>query len=104
MLALLSDAYMITPDHCMALTPERLGVPPDVTLDGSYKFVDRLMELVANGANVPSLVKCTSLAIEGDIVFDSGVIIQGRVKVINTSNVCKTLQITPPPTTSILFL
>lgn len=34
MLALMSDAYTITPDFRMELAPERNGVPPDVKLDG----------------------------------------------------------------------
>merc|ERR1719453_2146827 len=54
MLALMSDAYEITADFRMILKAERGGVPPNVKLDGSYKFVDQLMTLVPNGP--PSMI------------------------------------------------
>ena len=92
LLALLSDAYRRTPDHRVVLAPERAGVPPNVKLDGMYKFVDQMMELVAGGAAVPSLVKCTSLVVDGWVVFEPGVIIQGDVKVSNVAAQCKTLK------------
>merc|ERR1712060_402845 len=46
MLALMSDAYEVTEDHRVVLKPQRSGVPPNVKLDGCYKFVDDLMKLV----------------------------------------------------------
>merc|ERR1711918_51755 len=42
MLALMSDAYEITADFRMVLKAERNGVPPNVKLDGEYKFVDAM--------------------------------------------------------------
>jgi len=81
MLALMSDAYMVTPDYRMVLVEERAGVPPNIKLDGIYKFVDQLQKLVPNGP--PSLVKCKKLTIEGDVAFAKGVIFVGEVKVIN---------------------
>ena len=56
MLALASDAYEVTPDHRMVLKAERNGVPPNVKLDGAYKFVDGLMSMIPNGP--PSMIKC----------------------------------------------
>ena len=41
---------------------------------------------------MPSLIKCASLTIEGKVVFESGVIFQGVVKVSNVSAQCKTLK------------
>merc|ERR1711966_604635 len=49
MLALMSDAYEVTADFRMVLKAERAGVPPNIKLDGAYKFVDQLMELVPDG-------------------------------------------------------
>jgi UTP--glucose-1-phosphate uridylyltransferase len=63
MLALMSDAYEVTADHRMILKAERNGTPPDVKLDGAYKFVDALNKLVPNGP--PSLIGCKKLTIEG---------------------------------------
>merc|ERR1719174_2351457 len=39
LLALRSDAYMLTPDFRIELHPDRAGVPPNIKLDGMYKFV-----------------------------------------------------------------
>ena len=36
----------------MVLKAERAGVPPNVKLDGCYKFVDGLNGLIPNGAIV----------------------------------------------------
>ena len=65
MLALMSDAYAVTSDHRMMLKPSRNGIPPDVKLDGMYKFVDALKTLVPEGP--PSLIGCSKLTIEGKV-------------------------------------
>merc|ERR1719472_245753 len=54
MLALMSDAYIVTNDYRMILAPARNGTPPNVKLDGKYKFVDALNKLVPSGP--PSLI------------------------------------------------
>merc|ERR1711871_712669 len=48
MLALMSDAYEVTPDFRMVLKEQCNGVPPDIKLDGKYKFVPALKTLVPN--------------------------------------------------------
>merc|ERR1712224_1039870 len=40
LLALRSDAYVLTPDQRIVLAEARNGTPPDIKLDGAYKFVD----------------------------------------------------------------
>merc|ERR1712127_36295 len=67
LLALRSDAYMLTPDFRIVLAPERAGVPPNMKLDGRYKFVDAMETLIPEGA--PSLIGCQSLTIEGEVVI-----------------------------------
>merc|ERR1711881_420409 len=54
LLALRSDAYCTTEDFRIELAPARNGVPPNIKLDGSYKFVDQMETLTPNG--VPSLI------------------------------------------------
>ena len=80
MLALMSDAYEVTADFRMVLKAERNGTPPNIKLDGAYKFVDALQELVANGP--PSLIGCSKLTVEGKVVFATDVVIKGDVKVV----------------------
>merc|ERR1712113_1004397 len=89
MLALMSDAYEVTPDFRMVLKPERNGVPPNVKLDGAYKFVDALRKLVPKAP--PSLIACDKLEIKGKMAFDEDVIFEGDVKVVNNSDETKTL-------------
>ena len=91
LLALMSDAYEITDDHRMVLRPERCGIPPNVKLDGRYKFVDQLSKLIPNGP--PSLIACDKLVIEGNVEFAAGITLQGCVKIVNTSEEKKTLPV-----------
>jgi len=81
MLALMSDAYEVTPDFRMILKAECDGIPPNIKLDGTYKFVPALRELVKNGP--PSLIKCKKLTIEGKMTLAAGVTFVGEVKVVN---------------------
>jgi len=90
MLALASDAYEVTPDHRMVLKAARAGVPPNVKLDGCYKFVDGLNGLIPNGP--PSMIKCDKLTIEGNMILEAGVVFEGEAKVVNTAAEAKTLK------------
>jgi UDP-N-acetylglucosamine pyrophosphorylase len=88
LIALRSDAYVLTEDSRIELAPARNGVPPTIKLDDAYKFVDGMDTLIPNG--VPSLIDCTSMKIEGDgkttnVEFAAGVVIKGDVKFINKS-------------------
>merc|ERR1719502_316468 len=49
LLALRSDAYVLTPDFRVELAPARRGVPPNIKLDGRYKFVDAMDTITPNG-------------------------------------------------------
>merc|ERR1719356_119143 len=73
--ALRSDAYVLTKDSRIVLAPARKGVPPNIKLDGMYKFVDAMDKLIPAGP--PSLIGCTKLVIEGDMAFSKGVTITG---------------------------
>jgi UDP-N-acetylglucosamine pyrophosphorylase len=88
LLALRSDAYVLTEDFRVELAPARAGVPPNIKLDGSYKFVDAMETLTPNG--VPSLINCSKLVIEGPVEFAAGTIIEGEVTITNASGEKKT--------------
>jgi UDP-N-acetylglucosamine pyrophosphorylase len=85
LLALRSDAYVLTEDFRIVLAEDRKGKPPLVKLDDSYKFVDALEKLIPNGA--PSLKECTSLKVEGSMEFEAGVVIKGDVKFTGSGKV-----------------
>merc|ERR1711990_1417836 len=84
LIALRSDAYVITDDFRIQLAPERKGVPPTVKLDDAYKFVDAMDTLIPNGP--PSLIDCKELKIEGKVEFAAGVVVKGEVKFVNKSD------------------
>merc|ERR1719220_833833 len=75
--ALRSDAYVLTPDFRITLQDSRAGMPPDIKLDGMYKFVDAMEKLIPMGP--PSLIDCKKIVVEGDISFATGVVVKGTV-------------------------
>ena len=80
LLALRSDAYVLTDDQRVELAPARGGTPPFVELDSRfYKLVRDFDERFAAGA--PSLVECRRLAVAGDVAFGRGVVVRGDVRV-----------------------
>jgi len=81
LIALRSDAYILTEDFRIELAPERAGVPPTIKLDDLYKFVDAMDTLIPNG--VPSLIGCNSMKIEGPLEFAAGVVVKGDVKFVS---------------------
>jgi len=87
LLALRSDAYVLTPDFRIVLAESRVGVPPDVKLDGMYKFCDAVEKMIPNGP--PSLINCKQLVVTGEVTFAAGVVIKGAVTIKNASGSSK---------------
>ncbi|MEZ4516928.1 MAG: UTP--glucose-1-phosphate uridylyltransferase [Chloroflexota bacterium] len=82
LLAIRSDAYLLTEDYRVVLSPERADVPPDVALDPDYyRLVADLDERFASGA--PSLIDCDRLRVTGDFTFGESVIVRGEVLLEN---------------------
>jgi UDP-N-acetylglucosamine pyrophosphorylase len=77
--ALRSDAYRIAEDGRVALIEGRNGVPPVVDLDPRYRFVDAL-----DGLGAPSLARCGSLTVRGEVRFRDGAQVVGDVVVDGT--------------------
>ncbi len=77
LLALWSDAYVLTPDSHVELAPGR-STPPLVTLDDRYfGLLAQMQERFPHGA--PSLLGCRSLGVEGDVRFGANVVCRGDV-------------------------
>jgi len=82
LLALRSDAYIVTGDERLELAPERKGIPPEVSLD------DRYYKLLAGleagfDRSAPSLRRCAKFKVEGPWRFDEGVVCEGAAKFVN---------------------
>jgi len=88
LLALRSDAYVVTDDFRLVLDDSREGRPPVIDLDSKfYKLMDGFDACVANG--VPSLLHCESLRVTGEVLFEPNVVISGKVEIVNESGVRK---------------
>ena len=82
LLALRSDAYVLTDDSRIELAPERRGIPPEVLLDPAcYKMVSGLEAGFGPGA--PSLRLCGHFRVQGPWRFEEGVVCEGAVKFVN---------------------
>ena len=88
--ALRSDAYLLTPESVIVLQESRNGIPPNIKLDGAYKFVDAMETLIPKGP--PSLINCSGLTVEGKVVFEAGVVIEGKVTIKNAGSEAKTVK------------
>lgn len=77
LLALRSDAYVITEDGRAILAPERQGIPPEIVLSDDYKMVDQLDAALADG--VPSLINCRRLEVRGPVKFKASDKFEGDV-------------------------
>lgn len=82
LLAVRSDAYILSNEYEVIPNPERSSEPPIVALDSRYyKFVTDLDARFPNGA--PSLLHCDRLHVVGDFLFEEGVICRGSVELHN---------------------
>ena len=78
LLVVRSDAYELTADGRM--TPRFDGSPPVVTLDKDrFRLLPEFERRFRDGA--PSLRRCTSLHVEGDVTFGADVVVEGDVRV-----------------------
>jgi UTP--glucose-1-phosphate uridylyltransferase len=80
LLAVRSDAYVLTEDSRVELAPERGETPPIVDLDSRfYRLLHDFDSRIPAGP--PSLRACERLAVVGDVVFGPGVVVRGSVRV-----------------------
>ena len=79
MLAILSDAYELTPDYKLKLVNEYGKVPHIELHKVFYKDINEFDKRFATG--IPSLKKCNTLKVTGDVYFGRNVEIIGDVKI-----------------------
>ena len=83
LLAVWSDAYVLTESFQVIPNPSRSGLALAVDLDKRhYGFVDQLEERFPHGP--PSLAHCTSFTVRGNVTFGRGITAVGSVRI--TSN------------------
>lgn len=81
LLALRSDAYVLTEAFHVALAPSR-DLPPLVDLD--ERFYRRVGDFDARfPAGAPSLIACRALTVQGDVRFGADVVVRGSVRIVH---------------------
>lgn len=84
LLAVRSDACVLNQDHTLTLHPDRNGNPCVINLDRNYfKTVDQFETRFPEGP--PSLLRCTTLQVDGDVLFEGGVSCVGDVHIVNNT-------------------
>lgn len=78
LLAVRSDAYVLTPEHRIELAPERAGRAPTIELDPVHFARQRDFD-ERFAAGPLSLIGCDSLVVRGDVSFGAGVVVRGSV-------------------------
>ncbi|MGR3219735.1 MAG: UTP--glucose-1-phosphate uridylyltransferase [Candidatus Anammoxibacter sp.] len=85
LLAVRSDAYVLTDDFRITANPARELGQIIINLDSTYyKMIDRMESRFPY--NLPSLVGCEELSVKGDILFGKDVTIKGKVNLVNNSS------------------
>ena len=83
LLALRSDAYVLSRDLHIELAPSRALTPPNISLSAEFKHLDAFEQAFPLG--VPSLLECRSLNVSGPVTFDANVTIRGDVSISSTT-------------------
>ena len=82
LLAVRSDAYILTDDFRVMLHPQRWGKNVVVDLDPLfYKLIDQFDARFPYGP--PSLHRCDKLMVRGDVVFGRNIVLEGEIEIIN---------------------
>jgi len=82
LLLVMSDCFVRTDRETINPNPERTTPMPSISLDANfYKKIDTFLARFPK--NPPSLLKCDSLVIEGDVLFEENVRCVGDVRLVN---------------------
>ncbi len=82
LLTIWSDAYTLSDDFVISLSPKAKQIPIVDLDDRYYKTISQLEQHFQSGA--PSLVNCEELLVSGDISFGKDVSCEGKVKLSST--------------------
>jgi len=82
LLAVRSDAFILTDDYRVMLHPQRAGQTVVVDLDPRfYRLIDQFDARFPYGS--PSLLHCDRLTVRGDVIFGKNITLEGEVEIIN---------------------
>ncbi len=89
LIGLWSDAYYISDKYHIRLDPDSVSAPISKLDRKYYGMIDQLRSRFPFG--VPSLKRCSSWSVEGDIVFEKGIAIHGSPRIVNSSGKTQTI-------------
>jgi UTP--glucose-1-phosphate uridylyltransferase len=82
LLRLRSDIYTLGDDYVLRVNPARRIETTAIELDPRY--YQRIDDFEARfPRQVPSLLDCTRLAVQGDVAFDPGIVFKGAIQIVN---------------------
>ncbi len=85
LLLVMSDLFLRTEHDTIVPNPERTTPLPAIHLDSTYyKKIDMFLQRFPHGS--PRLMECTSLRVDGDVLFEAHVVLEGDVHVINAGS------------------
>jgi UTP--glucose-1-phosphate uridylyltransferase len=85
LLAVRSDAYVLTGEYRIEANPARMLGTPVVVLDPRfYRLIDAMEARFPAGP--PSLLKCVKLSVQGDFKFGRNVVLRGVVELSNAGS------------------
>jgi UTP--glucose-1-phosphate uridylyltransferase len=91
LLAVRSNAYLLTEEYHVIPNPERQHDQLTVNLDPDYyQLIDDMEARFPDG--VPSLLQCKEFSVKGDVKFGEGVKLVGRVKLVNPAREPKSIE------------
>jgi len=91
LLAVRSDAYLLTEDYHVIPNPNRTHDKLTVDLDPDYyHLIDDMEARFPQG--VPSLIECEEFNVKGDVKFGEKVKLIGRVNLVNPTEQQKTIE------------
>ncbi|MFB5651305.1 UTP--glucose-1-phosphate uridylyltransferase [Leptospira wolffii] len=81
-----SDAYSLNDDFSVTMSKERKeGGLGELLVELDERYYKKVGDFSARLQVIPSLVRCTSLKVEGDILFDTKLMLEGDVTIVNPS-------------------
>jgi UTP--glucose-1-phosphate uridylyltransferase len=85
LLAIRSDCFVFSKQDQLIPNPKRKIPPVKIELDPKYYGkIDDFDKRFAQ--SVPSLIQCEALSVTGDVCFEQGIAIKGKVRITNPTN------------------
>ena len=84
LVAVWSDAYILTPDYHVRLNPNRKNTVEAHLDPRYYRMIEDVKTRFPQGA--PSLERCSEWTVKGDVVFGKNIVLRGKVTIIGADN------------------